>query len=898
MTCFLSFVLADSHDQQKETGDTEKKGRDADLMDTESYDAEDAGVEEEEALLGDASNPPEMVPPILRTYVEAVYPEAASRSGLSGVVIALIDVSHVGEVTAVEVIETAGHGFDEAAVRAMREFQFEPAKKNGEPVNARVTYRYHFHPVKSAEEEAHGTCSFFGVVLDQSDTPISSASLSFERERRTHASSHEPTKSINSTFGKSVSFQADDAGYFHSPDLLPGAFRVTIASVGLRPLVIEERCAAHETIEVTYRLLPEASAYETVVRATKPQHEVTRRVLNYEEISRIPGTKGDTLRSIQNLPGMNLGSAASNQLLVRGSSPEDSTYYFNGISLPALYHFEEFTSVLNTDVIDRIAFYPGNFSVRYGRAIGGVIEVIPRAPKTDRFHGYIDVDFLDAGFLFEGPLSDNWSIAVSGRRSYIDAFLKNIDFLGDGMSIAPRYYDFQVLADYHNGYKDHLQLQFLVSDDRAIMEWGADDLFWGSGYEFHFGFYQLQASWSHTFDRVIKNRLDLGGGFVLTNEEDGNMTMKSHDFPLLVREELEVDPGRYLRLRIGAEADIRWSKYNYKVPPEYGGEGEFEEDVSAQNDWLTYRGSTARFWPALYSELEMTAIPKTSVTYGVRGDYFSEIGKWNVDPRVSARYSPVDGTFLKSALGLFSKPPQVHESHKDYGNPELLPTLALHVSFGLEQILLKHWELGLEGFFKNIYRIVRMSDDVIERDSETLPKRYDNDGTGRIWGMESLIKYHLPNRFFGWVAYTLMRSERVDAPKEKPRPFDYDQTHILTLVASVTIGLGWSAGLRFRLVSGTPDTPIIDANYNSDSDEYIPIYAKRNSIRTPMFHQLDIRIDKRWQWRYLALTCYVDVQNAYNQQNVEFYEYKYDGSKRYPITRGTILPSGGIKLEY
>jgi hypothetical protein len=65
-----------------------------------------------------------------------------------------------------------------------------------------------------------------------------------------------------------------------------------------------------------------------------------------------------------------------------------------------------------------------------------------------------------------------------------------------------------------------------------------------------------------------------------------------------------------------------------------------------------------------------------------------------------------------------------------------------------------------------------------------------------------------------------------------------------------------------------------------------------------MFHQLDVRIDKHWQWKYLKLAIYIDIQNVYNQKNVEGYQYSYDYSEKQYFTGLPLLPSLGLKLEY
>src|ERR1017187_836772 len=61
---------------------------------------------------------------------------------------------------------------------------------------------------------------------------------------------------------------------------------------------------------------------EVEVRGEKPPREVTKRTLEQREISRIPGTNGDALRSLQNLPGVGRPPGLAGLLIVRGSALE------------------------------------------------------------------------------------------------------------------------------------------------------------------------------------------------------------------------------------------------------------------------------------------------------------------------------------------------------------------------------------------------------------------------------------------------------------------------------------------------------------------------------------------------------------------------------------------------
>lgn len=837
-----------------------------------------------------------MVPPKLLQYEEAEYPNDAFRNGVTADVTAEIDVDETGKVTEVQISAPAGQGFDEAAEAAIRRFVFAPATVDGQPIPSRVTYRYRFFiedklaaekPDASRSEEAPPLpITLSGQVRAMNEAPVPGVMLLLSK-----APSDGETPS-------EIEAYTDGRGNFTFADLPFGAYHVSIAGAGFKPYETEETLEAGESREVVYRLETEDAAYESVVRAKKAPREVTKRVITKKEIAKIPGTGGDALRAVQNMPGMARSSFGGGELIIRGSAPEDSMFFFDGLSAPQLYHFGGLTSVINTDLLESIEYYPGNFSARFGRATGGIIDVRTRAPKTDRFHAYIDADIWDAGVLLEGPIGEKWSVAVSGRRSYIDAVMKGVNLMGDDitMTVAPRYWDFQLVADYHPSKKDNLRLFTYGTDDRWIMDWDDDTSPMGSSLDVHLMTYQAQLTWRHEFTSKTKNELNFGVGYWGGVFGEGIHNEEWNVVPVLLRDELAFRPNKLFEFRLGTDTEMRWGKVDMKVPGDYGMEGDNYSPWTVNDEFLVFETSTVIAQPGVYGEFELNALQKTQLIYGLRADYHNLIHRWAADPRFSVRYELLPDTALKAGIGLFHQMPDIAQSSEDYGNPDLKPMSAIHYSVGIEQRFLENFELGLEGFYKDLRRVFRTSDEMIERDGEMVPERFSNDATGRVYGMEFELKHHPTERFFGWISYTLMRSERTE--DGVTRPFDYDQTHILTLVSNVTVGWGIDIGLRFRLTSGNPSTPIIGGSYDADSDLYLPLFGATNSERSPLFHQLDLRIDKKWQWKHIACTLYLDVQNVYYAKNVEDYAYSYDYKQKEPITGLPIIPSLGLKLEH
>jgi len=201
-------------------------------------------------------------------------------------------------------------------------------------------------------------------------------------------------------------------------------------------------------------------------------------------------------------------------------------------------------------------------------------------------------------------------------------------------------------------------------------------------------------------------------------------------------------------------------------------------------------------------------------------------------------------------------------------------------------------------FYFNSYRDLVVQGRVTETEGRVeAEEAYDNDGEGRSWGLEVLLRHRPHGRLFGWVAYTLAKSERRRDGEPWAR-FGLDQTHILTAVASVDLGAGWTAGARFQLVTGIPRTPIVGSVYDGDTNSWKPVLGEVNSARQPAFHQLDLRVDKLFLLDTFKLTAYLDLQNVYNRANSEFTVYNHDFSESATVAGIPVLPSLGVKAEF
>jgi hypothetical protein len=314
---------------------------------------------------------------------------------------------------------------------------------------------------------------------------------------------------------------------------------------------------------------------------------------------------------------------------------------------------------------------------------------------------------------------------------------------------------------------------------------------------------------------------------------------------------------------------------------------------------VTARETSRRLSPALFAELELEPFVGLQLFPGVRADHFGGVRAWSIQPRLNARFLVSESFVAKAGFGWFTQEPSDDELNPDAGNPALGVEAAIHASVGAEYHPWPRATVDTTLFYRGLSDLVSRTDAVRADAAGTVrPLRFDNGGRGRAYGAELLLRQELAGGFSGWIAYTLSRSTREDSGETETRFFDHDQTHILTMLGSYRLGRGWQLGARFRLVSGNPRTPVVAAFFDADADRYEPRYGEPLSDRNPPFHQLDLRVDKRWCFAAWQLGAYLELQNTYNRKNTEGLSYNYDYRQSTRQSGLPLLPVFGIRAEF
>jgi hypothetical protein len=641
---------------------------------------------------------------------------------------------------------------------------------------------------------------------------------------------------------------------------------------------------------------------EVLVEVERQRQAAGETTLRREEIMRVPGSRGDMLQAVKSLPGIAQVSGfgpASAGLVIRGSSPADSRIFVDGWEIPILYHFGGIQSVIPSEMIDNLVYKPGGFGVEYGKASAGIVDVQTRS-GSETASGFGEVSFINTAALAQGPLGKRGNFTVGARRSYIDAVIPLVVPEDDlSFTTLPVYYDYQARGEWKA--TPHLTLStfFFGTDDKlelATAEVDPEDPEGKASGRFsnHNSFTYLISS--AAYERgPVRNRLSLIAGTQLESFEVGSeryLHLESQQ--LGARDEGRVRLGEHVAVVGGGEVKQRWFDNRVKVPrPPQEGD---PSDPDLVDDPLiisqtNYTSTDAAGWSAI----ELSPARWFKATGGARTDWFGRNQALVVQPRLQLRSQVADGTALLGAFGLYTRPPDDNDENLQTTN--LDPERATQYSLGVEQKLGHGLEVTATGFgIDRRDMIVFAQGDRTSAQEGDGTDTYSNDGTGTTYGAEVLLSLR-NERFFGWLAYTLSRSERRDHPMEDVRLFDHDQTHNLILVGSYKLG-AWQMGGRFQYTTGSPYTPVTGSTYMSDANTYEPIYGPVNSKRNAAAHQLDVRVDRFFQFDSWKLSAYLDVANVYMNAPVMNYEYSYDYSEREELTGIPILPSLGVRGEF
>ncbi|MFM2358674.1 MAG: hypothetical protein RLY16_667, partial [Bacteroidota bacterium] len=691
------------------------------------------------------------------------------------------------------------------------------------------------------------------------------------------------------------------------------------------------------------------------VKVATIQSPLSIQRLTTEDIKANPGGNFDISKVIQSLPGVGGGVGGGsfrNDIIIRGGSPSENVFYLDGIEVPIINHFSTQGSgggpqgILNVSFIEDVRLSTSAFDARYDNALSSVFQFKQKNGNAKTLQGNVRLSASEIAATLDGPLSKRTTFLASARRSYLQLLFKAID-----LPIRPNYWDFQFKTTTKINQKTTL----------SFLGIGAID-------EFRFAYpknatpeklYILNSNpiinqWSYTIGATLKrltkkgfinlaisrNTLDNGADKYLDNqnplETERTFRIQSTETENKLRLDINNTYGDWT-LSYGAVAQVADFSNNFfqvfrqpvtdalgnVITP--GVTFQYNRDLN----FLRY-GAFAQLGRRLFNNrLGLSAGIRTDANTAKNGNgnLFNQLS-----PRISVSYALSEHWNVSSSYGLYYRLPSYTQLAFLGANGLTNPgeyIRSTHWVGGFEYLPSNTTRFTIEGFYKKYTNYpISIPDGISLANKGTEFGAIGNEpvqqnGKGRVWGIEFFAQQKLTKKFFGVLSYTYYRSE-FTGQNGQFAPASWDNRHLISTTLGYKLGRNWELGIKFRYQGAAPYTP-----YNVEQSRLnfttlgtgVFDFSKVNTLRLPAFHAGDLRIDKKWNYRNTTLDLFLDITNFYASKSAGIPNYtfkrtadntafettdgaalKQDGSNGIPVLLNNVdqnlLPTIGFIVEF
>jgi hypothetical protein len=757
--------------------------------------------------------------------------------------------------------------------------------------------------------------------------------------------------------GTTLGTAADENGNFQIVGLTPGQYNIEATFVGYKPLIIFEVQVSNSrpaildfAMEEEAQRLKEVEVTASNTFAKSEESPLSLRSIGPAEIKRTPGGNRDVSKVIRSLPGVASPPGFRNDIIIRGGAPSENTFYLDGIQIPVINHFQTQGSsggpvgMINVDLLKEVNFYSGAFPANRGNTLSSVFDFQLREGRTDKwaFNGIVGA--TDLGVTFDGPVSEKSSLIVSARRSYLK-FLFNIF----NLPFLPVYNDLQFKYKYKFNSKNQVTIlgigaidDFDLNEDAPANAKTEEDK---EEAEYILNILPVSTQWNYTtgikYDHfrshgntsvVLSTNTLQNSSVKYQNNDIGNADKLIQDYKSRETEtRFRIENFSILNSKYSLVAGVNFERATY--------------DTRDYSKLVNQDGVVVRDFNSLlsinkwgfFAQVNGKYFNKLTLSLGLRSDandYSNELNNLieQLSPRFSASYNLTENVNANFNTGIYYQLPAytiLGYRNSDTGELEnknngVKYIQSKHLVSGLEFNLEHNARITAEGFYKWYNYYPFLTEDSISLANlgadfgvvGNAPVKSNN--SGRSYGMEFLYQQKLWKGFYGLLAYTFVKSE-FQTKDNTYAPSSWDNRHLVSLTGGKRFGKNWELGIRWLFTAGAPYTPFnlqeTVRRTNWDVRPFgVPDYNLLNTQRISSFHQLDLRLDKKYFFKKWSLNVYLDVQNVYNhvtkfQENIDvqkdsngtpivdpvqpdFYLPKFIQS-----TSGTVLPTIGVIVE-
>lgn len=637
--------------------------------------------------------------------------------------------------------------------------------------------------------------------------------------------------------------------------------------------------------------------------------------LEIETINKIPVLLGekDILKTLQLLPGVQLGGEGSTGFYVRGGSEDQNLILLDNATVYNPSHLFGFFSTFNSDAVDDLTIYKGSMPANYGGRLSSTLDVSMKEGDMQKYKLHGGIGLISSRLALEGPIkTDKASFIVTARRTYADALARLAGVEAVKQSTL-YFYDLNAKMTYKISNKDKITFTAYHGRDKL----GLDDIMrtdWGNSI--------ATLKWNHVFSPKLSSTTTASYtnysykvGIDMTSDID----IKSHIRDYNLGQELSYYPNENNLFKAGFN-----SIYHEIVP----GEIHARDSTKVKADPYHHRYSWEN---SIYASHNLKVSDKLEVNYGLRANIFSVLGGgnyykfndnqevidtiktkrgefvktyFNLEPRLSVAYQLNKSSSVKAAFSrttqnihMLVTSPMANTYNRWTANTNYIkPEIANQISLGFFKNFAKNtYEFSAEIYYKNLENQIDYKDaaDILGDDNFEPELLF---GKGRAYGLELFLKKKY-GRFNGWIGYTLSRSEKkIDKINNNEwYVANQDRTHDVSIVGIYELNKRWTLSGTWVYSTGTPVT-FPSGKYIVDGHT-LKYYEGRNKYRMPAFHRLDlgatyVMVDNGKRYSELSFGLY----NAYGRQNAYMYNFRQSTddpsvSEIYKVYLFSVIPS-------
>ena len=725
--------------------------------------------------------------------------------------------------------------------------------------------------------------------------------------------------------------QTDIDGIYLINGVTPGSYNLSVRFLGYESQTLYNIIVKSKgNPEYNFSLSPKAEALEGVILQvnnfiSRPKESpLSTRTLSAVELATYPGGNNDVVQVAQTLPGVSPSVGGfRNDLIIRGGAPNESVYYLDGIEIPNINHFSTQGSaggpvgMINVSFIENVTLSASSFDARYDNALSGVLQFEQRKGSSEGWNRNIRVSASETALTFDGPISEKTTFIGSVRRSYLQFLFELI-----GLPIRPDYWDYQYKIDHTIDDYNSISLIGIGAIDDFSVE--APEVFDEEAIA------QLEQSpfidqrthvagisWQHK----LKSQ---PGKFTLSLSHNRlQNTFTQYTDP-------ENETGAYfINKSLEAENKLRFALVRYlgKLKWAYGmnlQQSNYENNTTIEQINNSFFSTIEFYKYGLFTQLSGNLGTKTEFTFGLRldDDSFTKNNLLDhISPRGALTFNFNEDLSATLGIGRYLKIPTYtqlgYQSAGIFVNENLSYVQSDHLTAGIKKYFGNTTLLSIEGFLKSYSNYpISVLDEISLANKgagfEVLGnEEVESSGKGRSYGLELLYQQKLSNNFYGLFSYTYFFSEFSGLDPNIYRRSTWDSRHLASFTGGYKLNKNWEISSRFRYNGKTPYAPIDEtfslANYPDLRLDY-DLLGNENYLLDP-FTQLDLRIDKKWNFTSSSFNLFIEVQNLLSADNPTPPEYglarNSDGSiknpsqlKELPRSEGQFIPSIGLVFDF